>query len=118
MGIVGFIVGVILCLIPAAIANKKGRNFFRWWFYAILLPPIALIHVLSLRPQEETIQSEWKQCKICKESYPSKSNFKIEGICHGCWRKLSKEQKQNPQELLSELEEKEKKLTGTEETDG
>ena len=33
-------------LIPAFIANSKGRNFYLWWIYGFLIFGIALIHSL------------------------------------------------------------------------
>lgn len=41
---------VMLGLIPAAIAFKKGRNFFDWWFFGASLFPIALPAALLIKP--------------------------------------------------------------------
>lgn len=41
---------VILGLIPAAIASKKGRNFLDWWFFGASLFPIALPAALLIKP--------------------------------------------------------------------
>lgn len=43
---------VLLGLIPAAIAHRKGRNFVDWWFFGIGLLPVALILALRIRPSE------------------------------------------------------------------
>ena len=41
---------ITLGLIPAAIASKKGRNFFDWWFFGASLFPIALPAALIIKP--------------------------------------------------------------------
>lgn len=47
----GFIALTILGLIPAAIASKKGRNFYDWWFFGAGLFPVALVAVFLIKPQ-------------------------------------------------------------------
>ena len=39
---------LIIALIPAYIAKRKGRNFKRWYIYAVLLWIVAMIHSLLL----------------------------------------------------------------------
>ncbi len=41
-------VAVIAGALPAIIAYKKGRSFFRWWVYGALLFPAALPHALFI----------------------------------------------------------------------
>lgn len=41
---------ILLGLIPAAIAKRKGRSFVLWWFYGATLIVIALPHALLLKP--------------------------------------------------------------------
>jgi hypothetical protein len=49
------ILALLLGLAPGMIAHGKGRNFFAWWIYGVVLGPIALIHAMLLngtkRPQ-------------------------------------------------------------------
>jgi cytochrome c-type biogenesis protein len=40
--LIGFVAALILGLIPALIAKKKGRNFYDWWFFGTALLPVAL----------------------------------------------------------------------------
>lgn len=40
---------ILLGLIPAFIAQRKGRNFFEWWIYGALLFIVALIHSFFLK---------------------------------------------------------------------
>jgi len=44
---------LILGLIPAYIAHKKGRSFRDWWFFGFSLLPIALPMALVINPKEE-----------------------------------------------------------------
>jgi cytochrome c-type biogenesis protein len=41
---------LILGLIPAYIAHRKGRHFLTWWFFGVTLLPIALPMALLLKP--------------------------------------------------------------------
>jgi cytochrome c-type biogenesis protein len=41
---------LLLGLIPAFIARRKGRSFFTWWFFGISFLPIALPLALLLKP--------------------------------------------------------------------
>ncbi|MDC9598786.1 MULTISPECIES: hypothetical protein [Xenorhabdus] len=43
-----WITAALIGLIPAALANSKGRNFFAWWVYGTLLFIVALIHAFVL----------------------------------------------------------------------
>lgn len=42
---------VLLGLIPAYVAHKKGRSFFTWWFFGASLFPIALPMAFLLKPE-------------------------------------------------------------------
>lgn len=48
------IVAVLLGLIPAAIASKKGRSFATWWFFGAMLFIVALPMALMMKPKDET----------------------------------------------------------------
>jgi len=56
--LIGFLSLTLLGLIPAKIAQNKGRNFFDWWFFGASLFPIALPMAVKLKPtrQEGDIQ--------------------------------------------------------------
>lgn len=43
------ILAVLLGIAPGLIAHGKGRNFFVWWIYGVLLGPVALLHAILLR---------------------------------------------------------------------
>ena len=58
------IFGIILFALPAMIAISKGRNFFLWFLYGLLLFPIALVHSILIKSdnkkQEKKKTSEQK----------------------------------------------------------
>lgn len=72
-----FILLILVSCIPGGIAASKGRNFFLWWFYGMMINLIAIPHALLLKPNEnadgyrkcdqcsEVIKEEAKVCKYC-----------------------------------------------------
>lgn len=52
--LIGFVAAVLLGLIPAFIARRKGRNFYDWWFFGAALFPVALVMALSPKPENKT----------------------------------------------------------------
>lgn len=55
--IVSVIPAILIGLIPAWVASKKGRSFRAWWLYGIFLLPIALVHMFMLKTQVQ-LQAE------------------------------------------------------------
>lgn len=53
----GILALVILGLIPAFIAWRKGRDFIDWWFFGAGLWPVALPMALLLKPKSETMET-------------------------------------------------------------
>jgi cytochrome c-type biogenesis protein len=45
-----------LGLLPAFIAYQKGRHFFTWWMFGLVLFPVALVAAWFLKPVDEPIQ--------------------------------------------------------------
>jgi hypothetical protein len=43
-------VAVLVGLVPAAIARRKGRDFLVWWFFGAMMFVLALPAALLLRP--------------------------------------------------------------------
>jgi cytochrome c-type biogenesis protein len=61
VGTVIFIIlvaAILLGLIPAAIALKKGRNFFDWWLFGASLFPVALPLALFIKPNPVKTQEK------------------------------------------------------------
>lgn len=59
---------MIIGLIPATIAKKKGRSFMLWWLYGAALFIIAIIHSILLKKNDDALLSEgMKKCPHCAE---------------------------------------------------
>lgn len=69
---------IVIAIIPAYIAEKKGRNFLLWYIYALCLWIFAIIHVFFIKDRSgkqciaccEWINKDAKICKVCKEPQP------------------------------------------------
>lgn len=55
--LIGIIVAMVIGLLPAYLAKRKGRNFFDWWFFGAILFPVALVAVFLLKPRQLDGQS-------------------------------------------------------------
>lgn len=70
-----FFCAILLGLTPAMIASRKGRNFFVWWFYGVMLFIVALPHALVMAPAGA------KKCPFCAEEIRDDA-----AICRHCGR--------------------------------
>lgn len=66
------IIAAFLGLIPAFIAQSKGRSFGVWWLYGFLLFIVALIHSLCLSGSKQDIENiqlnqGMVRCPLCAE---------------------------------------------------
>jgi hypothetical protein len=67
-----FVLAILIGLIPAYIANKKGRSFFLWWLYGAALFIVALPHAIIMKTdnimlEREQLASGMKKCPYCAE---------------------------------------------------
>ena len=67
------VIAALLGLIPAFIAQSKGRSFGAWWLYGFLLFIVAIIHVLFVAPRNTAgaVASDsigpMRDCPYCAE---------------------------------------------------
>lgn len=83
-----FLVG-LLGLIPAIIAQKKGRDFIGWWLYGTLFFIIALPHALLAGENTKAIEKRAiddggvRKCPACAELVKAEAK-----VCRFCQRDL------------------------------
>ena len=67
-----FILALLIGLIPAFIAQRKGKSFVLWWIYGALIFIIALPHSLIMKADQQSIEKHqlsegMKKCQFCAE---------------------------------------------------
>jgi cytochrome c-type biogenesis protein len=56
--LIALLVLIVLGLVPAFIASRKGRNFFEWWVFGAVLFPVAMVVVFFLKPKPAAAEIE------------------------------------------------------------
>ena len=77
---------LVLALIPATIAKKKGENFIGWYIYGVLLWIVALIHSIVMKDKSG------RQCPMCKEWIKEEAI-----VCKHCNTNIAEYYKNNPE---------------------
>ena len=75
------LLAILLGLIPAVIAEKKGRSFIVWWLFGALLFIVALPLAILLENKTIARNSGVKHCPYCGQALPVK-----EMECPNCHR--------------------------------
>lgn len=66
--------GVIIGLLPAAIASSKGHSFLVWWFFGAAIFIVALPFSIFLKPTEGAqLRQEMRKCSDCAELIKSEA---------------------------------------------
>ncbi len=55
------IIGIVMGVVVALVANSKGRSGCAWFFYGVLIWPVALVHILV---STSTPESEMRRAKM------------------------------------------------------
>ncbi len=63
------LIAAVMGIIPAAIAQGKGRSFLTWWIFGTLLWIVALPAALIIAPDHAAIaqRSGGRKCPACAE---------------------------------------------------
>lgn len=87
-----FLLVLLLGLIPAAIAQNKGRSFFVWWIYGAALLIVALPHSIFMKTdhaakeQREISDDGKRKCPHCAELIKPAAK-----VCKHCGRDVTPE---------------------------
>jgi hypothetical protein len=78
-----------LGLIPAYIADRKGKSFGKWWVYGWLIFFVALVHAIVMKPdpewaaRKEIEEGRAKKCPHCAEVVKKEAK-----VCRFCGRDI------------------------------
>ena len=81
------ITAMVLGLIPAAVATRRGLDFVTWWLYGMLLWPVAVVHVFFATPDSVMIAAQMRPrlCPFCAESIRPAAK-----VCKHCGRDVAR----------------------------
>lgn len=68
--LIGAAVLLVLGLVPAYIASRKGRSFTDWWFFGFGLLPVALAAALMIKPVDKPAETSQVSKPLPPEGLP------------------------------------------------
>lgn len=93
------VLAILLGLVPAAIAQSKGRDFFLWWVYGAAFWIVALPHSLIMKADQHSLearglQNGQKKCPFCAELVREEAT-----VCKHCGRDLGNHEMERSSDL-------------------